>query len=155
MPKFSKIHQVSHSAEDMFALVADIEQYPQFVPMCQKLVIRSRREKGDRVRLLADMSVAYKFISESFTSQVTLNKPKLEIDVEYIDGPFSYLENQWRFVELEHNTCEIHFLIDYEFKSKILGRLLGSMFELVFSRFTAAFEKRADEVYGKAGKMQT
>jgi len=148
MPKFSKIHQVGHRAEDMFALVADIEQYPQFVPMCQKLVIRSRREKGDRERLLADMSVAYKFISESFTSQVTLNKPKLEIEVEYIDGPFRYLENQWRFVELEHNNCEIHFSIDYEFKSKMLGRLLGSMFELVFSKFTAAFEKRADEIYG-------
>jgi coenzyme Q-binding protein COQ10 len=155
MPKFSKIHQVGHRAEDMFELVADIDQYPQFVPMCKKLVIRSRRQKGDRERILADMSVAYKFISESFTSQVTLNKPKLEIDVEYIDGPFRYLENQWRFVELEHNTCEIHFLIDYEFKSKMLGRLLGSMFELVFSKFTAAFEKRADEVYGKAGKMQT
>ncbi len=148
MPKFSKIHPVGHRAEDMFALVADIEQYPQFVPMCQKLVIRSRREKGDRERILADMSVAYKFISESFTSQVTLNRPKLEIEVEYIDGPFRYLENQWRFVELDNKCCEIHFSIDYEFKSKMLGRLLGSMFETVFSRFTAAFEKRADEIYG-------
>ncbi|MCP4185948.1 MAG: type II toxin-antitoxin system RatA family toxin [Hyphomicrobiales bacterium] len=151
MPKFSKIHPVSHRAENMFALVADIEQYPQFVPMCQKLVIRSRREKGDRERILADMSVAYKFISESFTSQVTLNRSKLEIEVEYVDGPFRYLENKWHFVELDHNTCEIRFSIDYEFKSKMLGRLLGGMFELVFSRFTAAFEKRADEIYGNAG----
>jgi len=149
MPKFSKIHKVDHRATDMFELVADIEQYPQFVPMCQRLVIRSRREKGDMERILADMSVAYKFISESFTSQVTLNKPKLEIEVEYIDGPFRYLENQWRFIELDNGGCEIHFAIDYEFKSKMLGRLLGSMFELVFSKFTAAFEKRADEIYRK------
>lgn len=151
MPKFSKIHKVNHCAKDMFTLVADIEQYPKFVPMCQKLIIRSRHEKGNRERILADMSVAYKFISESFTSQVTLNKPKLEIEVEYIDGPFEYLENQWRFVDLDNGTCEIHFSIDYEFKSRMLGRLLGSMFELVFSKFTAAFEKRADEIYGKPG----
>jgi len=153
MPKFSKIHPVAHRAADMFDLVANIEQYPQFVPMCKKLVIRSRRQKGDRERILADMSVAYKFIGESFTSQVTLNRPQLMIDVEYIDGPFRYLENQWRFVECDNGHCEVHFSIDYEFKSKMLGRLLGSMFELVFSRFTAAFEQRADEIYGKAGKL--
>ncbi|MCP4072226.1 MAG: type II toxin-antitoxin system RatA family toxin [Hyphomicrobiales bacterium] len=149
MPKFNKIHQVNHRASEMYDLVADIERYPDFVPMCDQLVIRSRRGNGERERIMADMSVAYKFIRESFTSQVTLDKSDLEIDVEYIDGPFRYLENQWRFVELDDNCCEIHFTIDYEFKSRALGLLLGSLFEKVFSKFTQAFEKRADEIYGK------
>ncbi len=149
MPKFNKIHQVKHRASEMYELVADIEQYPDFVPMCDRLVIRSRRGNGERERILADMSVAYKFIRESFTSQVTLNRPKLEIDVEYIDGPFRYLENRWRFVELDKISCEVHFAIDYEFKSRALGLLLGGMFEIVFSKFTQAFEKRADKIYGE------
>ena len=132
----------------MYDLVVDIESYPQFVPMCEKLVIRSRRQIGDRQRILADMSVAYKFIREHFTTQVTLNQSTMEIDVQYIDGPFRHLENTWRFKDLETGGCEIHFAIDYEFKSRALAMLLGGMFELVFSRFTTAFERRADEIYG-------
>ena len=150
MPKFSKIHKVNHCASDMFQLVADVEQYPQFVPMCEKLIVRSRRKVGERERILADMSVAYKFIRESFTSQVTLNEPQLQLEVQYIDGPFKYLENHWAFKDTGNSTSEIHFNIDYEFKSRALGLLMGSMFELVFSRFTRAFEKRADEIYRKS-----
>ncbi len=150
MPKFSKIHKVNHCASDMFKLVADVEQYPQFVPMCEKLIVRSRRKIGERERILADMSVAYKFIRESFTSQVTLNEPELQLEVQYIDGPFKYLENNWVFKDIGDSTSEIHFTIDYEFKSRALGLLMGSMFELVFSRFTRAFEKRADEIYRKS-----
>ena len=148
MPKYNKIHRVNHSASNMFELVADVENYPQFVPMCEKLVIRSTREIGERKRILADMSVAYKFIRESFTSQVTLNQPGLKVDVQYIDGPFRYLENKWYFENLGPNNCAIHFDIEYEFKSRALGLLMGSMFELVFSRLTSAFEKRADQIYG-------
>ena len=148
MPSFNKLHEVNHCAADMFKLVADIEQYPQFVPMCENLIIRSRRQIGERERILADMSVAYKFIRESFTSQVTLNEPELQLNVEYIDGPFKYLENKWAFKDTSPTTSEIDFAIDYEFKSKALGLLMGSMFELVFSKFTRAFEQRADNIYG-------
>lgn len=148
MPKFDKIHRVNHSARNIFDLVADVESYPKFLPMCSALVVRSRRKIDQRERIVADMSVAYKIISETFTSQVTLNPDDLVIDVQYIDGPFRYLENRWSFKELDNQTSEINFSIDYEFKSRALGLLMGSMFELVFSRFTTAFEKRADEVYG-------
>jgi coenzyme Q-binding protein COQ10 len=113
MPKFNKVQAVNHCASDMFDLVADVEKYPQFVPMCDKLIIRSRREMGERERILADMRVAYKFIRESFTSQVTLNKPALEVQVQYIDGPFRYLENNWSFKDTGEKQCEIHFAIDY------------------------------------------
>ncbi|MCF6321880.1 MAG: type II toxin-antitoxin system RatA family toxin [Rhizobiaceae bacterium] len=149
MPKFNKVHPVSHSSRQMFELVADVEKYPEFLPMCEKLIVRSHHKKGDRERIIADMSVAYKFIRESFTSQVTLDHENLEINVEYIDGPFRYLENKWNFVETGNSSCDIHFAIDYEFKSKALGLLMGTMFELVFSRFTAAFEKRADKIYNQ------
>lgn len=135
----------------MFKLVADVENYPQFVPMCESLVIRSTRTNDEKQRILADMCVAYKFIRESFTSQVTLDNNNLKVDVHYIDGPFRYLENNWRFTDIDDERSEIEFKIDYEFKSRALGLLMGSMFELVFSRFTSAFEKRADEIYG-AGK---
>lgn len=148
MPKFSKKHIVNHTSIDMFKLVADVECYPLFVPMCESLVIRSTRTKGDKERILADMCVAYKFVRESFTSQVTLDHRKLDVDVHYIDGPFRYLENKWRFVDIDDKCSEIEFRIDYEFKNRALGLLMGSMFELVFSRFTSAFEKRADEIYG-------
>ncbi len=148
MPKFTKVLQVNHSASDMFDLVADVERYPEFVPMCDRIKIRSRREIGKRLRIVADMTIAYKFIRESFTSQVTLNRPDLKVDVQYIDGPFRYLDNQWQFTEIGEDQCEIHFEIDYEFKSKALGLLMGGIFEKIFSRFTSAFEKRADEIYG-------
>ncbi len=153
MASFEKIHKVNHSALNMFDLVADVEQYPEFVPMCSDLIIRSRRVRGNREQIIADMSVSYKFISETFTSDVRLDKNQLRVDVEYIDGPFRYLHNKWQFRDLNFDeakpaTSEIHFFIDYEFKSRALGLLMGSMFELVFSRFTKAFEQRADEVYG-------
>ena len=148
MPKFTKIHKVDHCASDMFDLVADMERYPEFVPMCDRLKIRSRSDLGERQRILADMSVAYKIVRETFTTQVTLNRPDLLVDVQYIEGPFRYLENQWKFIETGENSCEIHFAIDYEFKAKTLGLLMGGMFERLFSKFTTAFEKRADEIYG-------
>ncbi len=148
MPEFSKLHVVNHNARDMFELVADVEQYPQFVPMCESLVVRSRRVKGDKERIVADMCVAYKFIRESFSSHVTLDRKLLHVDVHYIDGPFAYLDNNWKFTDMAPGKSEISFAIDYEFKNRALGLLMGSMFELVFSRFTAAFEKRADEIYG-------
>ena len=93
------------------------------------------------------MSIAYKFIRESFTSQVTLNEPQLKLEVQYIDGPFKYLENDWEFKDIGKFKSEIYFDIDYEFKSRTLGLLMGNMFELVFSKLTRAFEKRADEIY--------
>jgi len=101
MPRFTTRKRVEHRAEQMFDLIADIERYPEFLPMCEALTIRSRREKGDRVLLIADMTVGYKMIRETFTSQVYLFREDLLIDVKYIDGPFKHLENRWRFFPIE------------------------------------------------------
>jgi coenzyme Q-binding protein COQ10 len=149
MPEFSTTRRVRHSASDMFDLVADVDRYPQFVPLCSALRVRERKSAGEGVEILvADMTVAYKLIHETFKSRVTLDQPKLQILVEYLDGPFRRMENRWTFRPLTEETCEVGFFITYEFKSRMLGMLMGTMFEAAFRRFAAAFERRADEVYG-------
>jgi coenzyme Q-binding protein COQ10 len=135
----------------MFDLVADVDKYPQFVPLCQSLRVRRRTPgEGDTEVLVADMTVAYKFVRETFTSRVTLDKPELTIVVAYLDGPFSKMENRWTFKPTGEKSCEVEFAIDYEFRSRTLGMLMGAMFETAFRRFSAAFEARADKVYGQS-----
>jgi len=177
MPKFCTERQVRHSAAQMFALVADIERYPEFLPMCESLTIRSRNKKGDNTLIIADMSVGYKMVKECFTSQVYLQPEAHRIDVQYIDGPFKYLENRWQFLPAgadgkalsldaaksqksaennereesqnsESNSCLINFYIDYAFKNPMLSVLMGAMFDIAFRKFTQAFETRADKIYG-------
>lgn len=130
----------------MFALVADIEKYPQFLPLCDALSIRSRKERDGKTLLLADMTVGYKAIRETFTTQVLLNPAELTIDVKYIEGPFKYLDNRWHFTPSPEG-CVVDFFIDYEFKSRILGAVMGSMFDRAFRMFAEAFEQRADKIY--------
>ena len=134
----------------MFDLVADVDKYPQFVPLCDQLRVRKRSEgEGGTEVLVADMTVAYKFVRETFTSRVTLDRPNLKILVTYLDGPFSKMENRWTFKSTGEKSCEVEFAIDYEFKSRTLGMLMGAMFETAFRKFSAAFEAGADKVYGK------
>jgi coenzyme Q-binding protein COQ10 len=148
MPQFSTKHEVSHAATEMFDLVADVESYPEFVPLCRALKVRRRETAADGSEVLvAQMTVAYKLISETFTSRVTLDRANMQIRVEYLDGPFSALENRWTFRPTGEQTCEVEFFISYEFKSRTLALLMGSMFDLAFRRFAAAFERRADLVY--------
>lgn len=147
MPSFETTRIVSHSPEQMFALVADVERYPEFLPMCEALTIRSRRERDGVVLLVADMTVGYKAIRETFTSQVVLKASEHRIDVKYVDGPFKYLTNIWRFEPDEMSGTCVVFFIDYEFKSRVLGALMGAVFDRAFRMFTEAFEKRADEIY--------
>ena len=147
MPKFDATRRVAHTPEQMFALVADVEKYPQFLPLCESLTVRSRKEREGRTVLVADMSIGYKAIRETFTTQVLLNPAERIIDVKYIDGPFKYLSNIWSF-EPASDGCFVRFFIDYEFKSRILAALMGTMFDRAFRMFAEAFEKRADAVYG-------
>ena len=134
----------------MFALVADIERYPEFVPLCRSLKVRRRVASGEGVDIVtADMTVAYKLIRETFTSRVTLDRPRLEIYVEYLDGPFSKIDNRWQFRPLGHQQSDVVFFIAYEFRSRALGLVMGAMFDAAFRRFAEAFEHRADLIYGK------
>jgi coenzyme Q-binding protein COQ10 len=153
MPQFSSKRRVRHSAADMFDLVADVEHYPEFVPLCRSLKVRKRTREGtDQVKevIVADMTVAYKVVRETFTSRVTLDRPKFEILVEYLEGPFQKMNNRWTFQPAGDNACNVDFFIAYEFRSRTLGLLMGTMFDAAFRRFATAFERRADEVYGTA-----
>jgi coenzyme Q-binding protein COQ10 len=148
MPTFRTARPVKHTPAQMFALVADVERYPEFLPLCEDLRVMRRVQSGEGIEtLVATMSVGYKAIKESFTTRVTLDDPRLKITVEYVDGPFKYLENRWTFRETP-TGCDVEFYINYEFKSFALGLLMGSVFDKAFRKFTEAFEVRADEIYG-------
>ena len=160
MPQFSTRRTVKHAAADMFDLVADVERYPEFVPLCRSIRVKQRSQQGNREIIIAEMTVAYKLIRESFTSRVTLDRERLAILVEYLDGPFSRMENRWVF-HPEHSrngedapgrtpACDVEFFISYEFRSRTLGLLMGAMFDTAFRRFASAFENRADVVFGRA-----
>lgn len=150
MPQFSTTRPVRHSAAEMFDLVADVERYPEFVPLCRSVKVRKRIPEPEGVEVLvADMTVAYKLVRESFASRVTLDRPNLQILVEYLEGPFSQLENRWTFHPTGERTCEVEFFISYEFRSRALGLLMGAMFDAAFRRFAAAFERRADVIYAR------
>ena len=153
MPAFAKTRRVRHSANDMFALVADIEAYPEFVPLCERLVVRSRKEEAERTLLTATLTVAYKFLRESFTSRVTLDRPGMIIRAEYIEGPFRHLENIWRFEAADAGNSLVHFAIDYEFRSRTFAALMGAVFDRAFRKFADAFEARANAVYGADGRQ--
>jgi coenzyme Q-binding protein COQ10 len=150
MPTFSTKRRVRHSASDMFDLVADVEHYPEFVPMCSGLKVRQQTPGGEGMEVIvADMTVSFKLIRETFRSRVTLERPKLKILVEYLQGPFSRMQNHWSFVPAGEAACDVEFHIDYEFKSRMLAVLMGGMFDVAFRRFASAFEQRADKLYGR------
>jgi coenzyme Q-binding protein COQ10 len=162
MPQFSTRRRVAHSAAEMFDLVADIERYPEFVPLCRAMRVRRRIREEEREVVVAEMTIAYKLIRETFTSRVTLDRDRLSILVEYLDGPFSRMENRWQFHAFpgiaRHGAvrdgaaggaCEVEFFIAYEFRSRTLAFVMGAMFDAAFRRFAAAFERRADIVFGR------
>jgi coenzyme Q-binding protein COQ10 len=148
MPTFQTRRRVPFTPRQMFDLVADVEKYPQFLPLCDSLVVRSREDKGEAIVLVASMGVGYMAIRESFTSRVTLYPQAPEVLVEYLDGPFRRLENRWGFAAVP-GGCDVEFFIDYEFRSVMLGMLMGAMFDRAFRRFAEAFEQRAGAVYGR------
>jgi coenzyme Q-binding protein COQ10 len=154
MPTFRTTRSVKHTPAQMFALVADVERYPEFLPLCEDLRVMRRVQSGEGIEsLVATMSVGYKAIKETFTTRVTLDDPRLKITVEYVDGPFKFLENRWTFRETP-GGCDVEFYINYEFRSFALGLLMGSVFDRAFRKFTEAFEERADEIYGAPSKTQ-
>ena len=149
MPKFESTHTVKHGATNMFALVADVEKYPDFVPLCEALSVRERRERDGKSVVIADMTVGYKAIRETFTSQVHLDPEGNQIRATYLDGPFKHMDNRWTFIDRPDGGSDVRFYIEYEFKNRMLGALMGTMFDRAFRRFSAAFEARADALYGR------
>lgn len=141
MPTHQETRFLPHTAAQLFDLVSDVEDYPNFLPWCVALRVNNR--ENDVIR--ADMVVGFKMLREKFTSRVTLT-PKERIDVEYLDGPFRYLENRWLFVDRD-GGCEIDFFIDFEFRSRLLRKIMEPLFHEAVRRMVRAFEKRAAERY--------
>ncbi len=156
MTSFRNRREVGYSAAEMFALVSDVEAYPKFVPLCEAMRVRRRSSLSEGIDVVvAEMRVGFHAICERYTSRVTCNAPKLEISVEYLDGPFTKLDNRWSFRDdapgpRGEPRSVVDFFIAYEFKSRALGLLMGAMFDAAFHKYADAFIKRADEVYGRS-----
>lgn len=133
--------------EQLYDLVADVEKYPEFLPWCIGARIRDRQPDV----LIADLVIGFKGFRDGFTSRVTLNRPEMRIDVAYLDGPFRYLNNHWVFRELADGGCEIDFFVDFEFRSRLLQRIIGVLFNEAVRRMVDAFESRAAKIYEPVG----
>lgn len=148
MPRIETTRRIPYTPAQMFDLVADVEQYPRFFPLCEGLRVRSRERKGDKEVLVAAMDIGYKAIRETITSRVTLDHRNMAVLVELVDGPFRQLENRWQFAEAPNGATDVKFFMSYELKSFMLQMLVGGLFEQAFRRCVSAFESRAREVYG-------
>ncbi len=145
MPTHAEKRILPYSREQLFDLVADVGAYPEFLPWCVGARVR---EKSDEL-IVADLVIGYKIFRERFSSKVTLDRPN-RVDVEYFDGPFRYLNNHWIFLdEGEDGTCAIDFYVDFEFRSRLMQKLIGAVFNEAVKRMVHAFELRAHAMYGK------
>jgi coenzyme Q-binding protein COQ10 len=142
MPTHAEERFLPYPPEKLFALVADIERYPEFLPWCVGARILRREDNV----LYADLMIGFKMIRETFTSRVTLSAPD-RIDVAYQKGPFRHLTNHWIF-RREGEGCVIDFFIDFEFHSRLLQKMIGPLFNEAVRRMVSAFEGRAHAVYG-------
>ncbi len=148
MPTHAEKRVMPHSADQMYALIADIESYPEFLPWCSGCRIRGRQQDGDIEIVDAGLIISFKVFRERFGSRVTLNPNDKKIEVAYLDGPFKYLNNYWAFREIDDANCEVDFFVDFEFKSRTLQAIIGVVFNEAMRMIVRAFEKRAKQLYG-------
>ncbi len=146
MPRHTETRVLPYTPEQLFALVVDIERYPEFLPWCVAARIRERKPN----LIIADLVIGFRMFRERFTSRVTLDPPD-RIDVAYAEGPFRYLRNHWSFAKAE-GGCLVDFFVDFEFSSRILQKLIGVFFTEAVRRMVGAFERRARELYGPAAR---
>ncbi len=146
MPTHDERRVLSYSPTQLYDLVADIEHYPEFLPWC----IAARVRKRETNLVVADLIIGFRMIRERFTSRVELDPAGKQIHVTYAEGPFRYLNNHWRF--LAHPAgCEIDFYVDFEFRSRMLQKLMQALFHEAVRRMVGAFDARARELYGPPG----
>jgi coenzyme Q-binding protein COQ10 len=146
MPTYAERRRLPYSAEQLYTLVADVESYPKFLPWCVAARIRQRHQEGDAIVELSDLVIGFKMLREKYTSKVTLGQGRIE--VEYIEGPFRYLTNHWIFEQQDDGATVIDFYIDFEFRSKMLQSIMGTLFNEAVKLMVGAFERRARQIYG-------
>ena len=147
MPTHAEQRVLSYTPEQLYRMVADVERYPEFLPWC--LAVRVRRREADL--LVADLVIGFKMVRDRFTSHVRLDDAGRKIHVTYVEGPFRYLNNHWVFMEHEEG-CLIDFYVDFEFRSRILQKLMEALFFEAVRRMVDAFEARARDLYGGPGE---
>lgn len=147
MPTHSERRYLPYTPNQLFDIVAGVERYPEFLPWCSAARITERQ--GDV--FFADLVISFKVWRERFTSKVTLERSERVIHVEYINGPFKYLNNHWKFLDGPEGGCIIDFHVDFEFKSRVLQQLIGLLFDEAVRRMVGAFETRARTLHGDRG----
>jgi coenzyme Q-binding protein COQ10 len=149
MPLHQETRILPYTAEQMYAVVADIERYPEFLPWCAKVVVRNRETEGNVELITAEMRIAFHALHERYVSLVRLDRSARTIEARHVEGPFQRLDTRWRFVPLSTGS-EIHFLIDFAFKSMLLSAVAGVAFGFVAAKMAEAFVQRAHRLYGAA-----
>lgn len=147
MPTHAEHRVLPYTPDQMYALVADIERYPEFLPWCLGARVRERTA----TTITADLLIGFKMVRERFTSRVVLDRPR-RIDVSYARGPFRHLNNHWNFIAAPGGECMIDFYVDFEFHSRVLQKLIEVLFNEAVKRLVGAFEARARELYGAPGE---
>lgn len=150
MPGIHEVRQLPWSAEQMFDLVADVARYAEFLPW----VIATRVKSDSENEMVADMLVGFSAIREKFTSRVEKRRPD-EIRVHYIDGPLRDLDNLWLFRAISPTRCEIEFDVKFAFRNALFEKLAGQYFDKAFRKMVAAFENRAEQLYGSSNSSAT
>ena len=148
MPSSSVKKKISCSKEDLINMVLDIEKYPKFVPWCLDSKVHEKKNKGNTVEIIADLTIGKSFFKETYKSFVTYNQSTDTIYVTNIEGPLKHLENKWFFKDLG-DSSEVEFQVDFELKNKILNLLMNKSFDLGLIKIADAFQKRADELFNK------
>ena len=147
MPKQEESKTVNYSKDQMFDLVADIDRYDEFLPWCNNSKIINTSIKDDIKIVIADLEIGYDQFVYTYRSEVKLHKDKSEINVRNLDGPFKYLENNWKFETVNESRCEIQFKIDFELNITLFDILMRKFFDLAFQKMVDAFISRANEIY--------
>ena len=148
MPTHSETRHLPYSAQQMYDLVADVEDYPQFLPWTAAARIRSRTEKGESEVMLADLVISFKVFRERFGSRVVLWPDEMKINTEYLDGPFQKMVSNWSFEDAPEGGCNVSFFVDFEFRNKLLQTTATIFFNDAMQRIVRAFERRAQQLYG-------
>ncbi|MBL9057597.1 MAG: type II toxin-antitoxin system RatA family toxin [Rhodobacteraceae bacterium] len=148
MPRHAETKTLPYRADQMFALVADVARYPEFLPWTAAARIRSRKPVEGGELMEADLVISFKVFRERFGSRVTLLPGQNRILTEYIDGPFKHLKSVWTFADRPEGGCDVGFEVDFEFRNAILAGIIGLVFNEAMSRVVRAFEARAQALYG-------
>ncbi|MEO9820804.1 MAG: type II toxin-antitoxin system RatA family toxin [Paracoccaceae bacterium] len=146
MPTHSETRFLPYTPQQMYNLVADVSEYPKFLPWCAAARIRSQTPDEDSIVMEADLVISFKVFRERFGSRVILWPVERRIDTEYLDGPFRHMKSSWAFQEVE-GGCDVSFFVDFEFKNAILQGIIGVVFNEAMQRIVRAFERRAQELY--------